>query len=155
MEKFRSVLDKVIEIFCTVIMMIMTILVSWQVFTRYVFNKPSAVTEQLTQYLFIWLVLFGSAFIFGKREHMQIIFIKDKFPVKIGMICDIFQEIIVFIFTIGVLVGGGYLSSVRQMAQTDAALQIPMGVIYIAIPLSGVFIIFYSILNIKHIITKK
>lgn len=155
MEKFRNILDKVIEIFCTVIMIVMTVLVSWQVFTRYVFNKPSAVTEQLTQYLFIWLVLFGSAFIFGKREHMQIVFIKDKLPAKLGMICDIIQEVLIFVFTFGVLIIGGYMSSVRQMVQLDAALQIPIGIIYAAIPLSGVFIVFYSILNIKHIVSKK
>lgn len=154
MEKFRNLIDKIIELFCTVIMIIMTVLVSWQVFTRYVFNKPSTVTEQLCQYLFIWLVLFGSAFIFGKREHMQIVFIKDKLPPKIGMICDVIQEVIIFIFTLGVLVVGGYQSSMRQMVQVDAALQIPVGVIYAAIPLSGVFVLFYSVLNMKKIIGK-
>lgn len=155
MEKFRSNLDKIIEIFCIIVMIMMTVLVSWQVFTRYVFNKPSAVTEQLCQYLFIWLVLFGAAFIFGKREHMQIAFVKDKFPKKIGKICDIIQEIIIFIFTMGVLVYGGYISSVRQMVQIDASLQIPIGIVYAAIPLSGVFILFYSVLNIKKIVTTK
>lgn len=155
MEKFRNIIDKMIEIFCTAIMVIMTVLVSWQVFTRYVFNKPSTVTEQLCQYLFIWLVLFGSAFIFGKREHMQIVFIKDKLPAKLGMVCDIIQEITVFIFTLGILIVGGYQSSMRQMAQVDAALQIPIGIIYAAIPLSGIFVIFYSILNVKKIIMKK
>lgn len=155
MEKFRNIIDKMIEIFCTVIMVVMTVLVSWQVFTRYVFNKPSTVTEQLCQYLFIWLVLFGSAFIFGKREHMQIVFIKDKLPAKLGMLCDIIQEVVIFIFTLGVLIVGGYQSSLRQMAQVDAALQIPIGIIYAAIPLSGIFVIFYSILNIKKIIAKK
>lgn len=155
MEKFRNIIDKMIEIFCTVIMVVMTVLVSWQVFTRYVFNKPSTVTEQLCQYLFIWLVLFGSAFIFGKREHMQIVFIKDKLPAKLGMLCDIIQEVVIFIFTLGVLIVGGYQSSLRQMAQVDAALQIPIGIIYAAIPLSGIFVIFYSILNVKKIIAKK
>ncbi|MGL5189408.1 MAG: TRAP transporter small permease [Cetobacterium sp.] len=155
MEKFRDKLDKIIEIFCIVVMIIMTILVSWQVFTRYVFNKPSAVTEQLCQYLFIWLVLFGAAFIFGKREHMQIAFVKDKFPKTIRKVCDILQEVVIFIFTLGVLVYGGYISSVRQMVQIDASLQIPIGIVYAAIPLSGVFILFYSILNIKKIVTTK
>ena len=152
METLKNGLNKIIEIFCIVLMTFMTILVTWQVITRYVFNNPSAVTEQLCQYLFIWLVLFGSAYIFGKREHMQITFIKEKLPNKLGKICDLLQEIIIFIFTLGVLVIGGYLSVVKQMVQFDAALQIPIGIVYAAIPLSGVFILFYSIYNIKKIV---
>lgn len=152
METLRNGLDKVIEIFCIVLMAVMTTLVTWQVITRYVFNNPSAVTEQLCQYLFIWLVLFGAAYIFGRREHMQITFVRDKLPQKIGVICDILQEGIIFVFTFGVLVIGGYLSVIKQMVQFDAALRIPIGVVYAAIPISGVFILFYSILNIKKII---
>ncbi|MCQ8212051.1 TRAP transporter small permease [Cetobacterium somerae] len=152
METLRNGLDKIIEIFCIVLMAVMTTLVTWQVITRYVFNNPSAVTEQLCQYLFIWLVLFGAAYIFGRREHMQITFVRDKLPQKIGIICDILQEGIIFIFTFGVLVIGGYLSVIKQMVQFDAALRIPIGVVYAAIPISGVFILFYSILNIKKII---
>lgn len=155
METLKNGLNKIIEIFCIVLMTFMTILVTWQVITRYVFNNPSAVTEQLCQYLFIWLVLFGSAYIFGKREHMQITFIKEKLPNKLGKICDLLQEIIIFIFTLGVLVIGGYLSVVKQMVQFDAALQIPIGIVYAAIPLSGVFILFYSIYNIKKIVLEK
>lgn len=152
METLRNGLDKIIEIFCIVLMAVMTTLVTWQVITRYVFNNPSAVTEQLCQYLFIWLVLFGAAYIFGRREHMQITFVRDKLPQKIGIICDILQEGIIFVFTFGVLVIGGYLSVIKQMVQFDAALRIPIGVVYAAIPISGVFILFYSILNIKKII---
>ena len=155
METLKNGLNKIIEIFCIVLMTFMTILVTWQVITRYVFNNPSAVTEQLCQYLFIWLVLFGSAYIFGKPEHMQITFIKEKLPNKLGKICDLLQEIIIFIFTLGVLVIGGYLSVVKQMVQFDAALQIPIGIVYAAIPLSGVFILFYSIYNIKKIVLEK
>ena len=155
METLRNGLDKIIEIFCIIIMAFMTVLVTWQVITRYVFNNPSAVTEQLCQYLFIWLVLFGSAYIFGKREHMQITFIKDKLPDGLKTVCDLLQEVIIFIFTFGVLVVGGYLSVVKQMVQFDAALQIPIGIVYAAIPLSGVFILFYSVINIKKIILKK
>lgn len=152
METLRNGLDKIIEIFCILLMAVMTTLVTWQVITRYVFNNPSAVTEQLCQYLFIWLVLFGAAYIFGRREHMQITFVRDKLPQKIGIICDILQEGIIFVFTFGVLVIGGYLSVIKQMVQFDAALRIPIGVVYAAIPISGVFILFYSILNIKKII---
>ncbi|NME35517.1 MULTISPECIES: TRAP transporter small permease [Fusobacterium] len=154
MEKIKNILDKIIEKFCIVIMGVMTLLVTWQVITRYFFNNPSIVTEQTSQYLFVWLVMYGSAYVFGKREHMQISFVRDLASPPIRKIIDIIQEIIITIFVITVMIYGGYFSSLRQMGQLDAALQIPMGVVYSAIPISGIFIIFYAILNITKIAKK-
>lgn len=155
MEVIRKFLDKLIQWFCIIIMGVMTMLVTWQVITRYVFNNPSVITEQTSQYLFVWLIMYGSAYVFGKREHMQISFVRDKAPKCVRKIIDIFQEIVTTIFVLGVMIYGGYFSALRQMGQIDAALQIPMGVIYSAIPISGVVIIFYAINNIKKIACSK
>lgn len=154
MKTIKNMLDRIVELFCIGIMGIMTILVTWQVFTRYVLNNPSTITEQSAQYLFVWLVLYGAAYVFGKRDHMAITFIKDKMPFKIKAAMEIVQEIVIALFALGVMVYGGYISSLKQMAQLDAALQIPIGIIYSAIPISGGFIIFYTIYNIKSIVEK-
>ena len=50
MNAVKKILDKIIEMFCIAIMGIMTVLVSWQVITRYFFNKPSVFTEATAQY---------------------------------------------------------------------------------------------------------
>ena len=154
MEKLRATLDKIIEIFSMIIMILMIILVTWQVITRYFLNKPSIVSEQLAQYLFVWLIMYVSAYVFGKREHMQITFIRDLASQKVKTIIEIIQEIMITIFVIGVMIYGGYFSSLKQITQIDAALPISIGVIYSAIPISGLFTIFYCISNIKRIIKK-
>lgn len=155
MDTIKNILDKIIEVFCIGIMGIMTLLVSWQVFTRYFFNKPSAITEQLSQYLFVWLILYGAAYVFGKRDHMKITFIRDKMENKIGLFFDLTQEIVIALFALSVMIYGGFLSTIRQMVQLDAALQIPIGVVYSAIPISGICIVFYSIHNITNIYKNK
>lgn len=86
---------------------------------------------------------------------MQISFIRDLTPKSVKKVIDTFQEIIIAIFVVGVMMYGGYFTTLRQMAQTDATLQIPMRVIYSAIPISGVMIIFYAICNIKKILSSK
>jgi TRAP-type transport system small permease protein len=143
----RKFLDKIIELFCISTLALMTVLITWQVITRYIFNKPSVVTEQSSQYLFVWLVLYGAAYVFGKKDHMHIGFVKDKMPLVVQKILDVLIEVIVGLFALSVMVYGGYLAFTAQMVQRDAALQIPMGVIYSAIPMSGLFILLYSILN--------
>ncbi len=155
MDILRKVMDKVLEVFMTATLGIMTILVTWQVITRFFLNKPSAVTEQTTQYLFVWLVIVGGAYVFGKREHMRIVFLETKINDLGKKILAIFQEAVVLVFAAGVLVYGGYTISMTQMAQVDASLQIPMGVIYFALFIGGIFTVVYSILNILDIIKNK
>ena len=155
MESIKRILDKIIEVFCIVIMAVMTLLVTWQVFTRYILNSPSAITEQLSQYLFVWLILYAAAYVFGKREHMKITFIREKISEELGIIFDVSQEIIIAIFALSIMTYGGLISTLKQMDQMDASLQIPIGVVYSAIPISGIFIVFYSIYNLINIVKKK
>lgn len=72
----KKILDRVIEWVCIFIVGLMTILITYQVVVRYVFNSPSAVSEILSRYLFVWLILFAGAYVFGLREHMEIAFLK-------------------------------------------------------------------------------
>ena len=144
----KKILDRAIEWICIFIVGLMTVLITYQVVVRYVFNSPSAVSEILSRYLFVWLILFAGAYVFGLREHMEIAFLKNKLPPKLQVIADSISEIAITTFAIGVMIVGGYSATVRQMFQLDSALQIPIGVIYSAIPISGAIIVFYSICNV-------
>ena len=65
-----------------VLLAVMTILVTFQVVVRYFFNSPTAYTESLSKYMFVWMVMYGSASVFGLREHMNIGFVRDHMPPK-------------------------------------------------------------------------
>ena len=154
MHTLKKVVDKILEIFCMSLMAFMTVLVTWQVFTRYILNNPSATSEVLAKYLFVWMVLYGTAYVFGLREHMSITFIKESFPLKIQYILELITEGVLIAFAVMVMLQGGLVSTVKQMVQLDSALQIPIGVLYSAIPISGLLIIFYSIYNIFLVVSK-
>lgn len=152
MEKMKKLFDRVLEASCIALMSVMTILVSYQVITRYIFNKPSAVSEVLARYMFVWMVLLCAAYVFGLREHMNIPFVKDKLPPRGRIVCDIIGEVIIALFGLGVMVAGGYAGAMRQVGQLDSALQISMGIIYAAIPLSGISIVFYFFYNVSKLL---
>ena len=152
MEKIKKLFDRVLEVSCIALMSVMTLLVTYQVITRYIFNRPSAVSEVLARYLFVWMVLLCAAYVFGLREHMNIPFVKDKLPLKGRLVCDLVGEIIIALFGLGVMVAGGYIGAVRQMGQLDSALQISMGIIYAAIPLSGISMVFYFFYNVTSLL---
>lgn len=141
-------INKVTEWLSVVILAIMTLLVTWQVITRFVFKSPSSITESLAKYLFVWLVLITAAYVIGKREHMAIEFFASRYSKKTQNILSIISEVVIFIFVALVLTyGGGYIA-MHAMNQTDSSLSIPMGIVYLALPVSGVLSMFYSICNI-------
>lgn len=147
MESIKNAINKLLEWICVVLLGIMTVLVTYQVMVRYLFNSPNAYTEVLSKYMFVWLILYGSAYVFGLREHMNIAVVRDNLPEKVRIVVEMIGEFIVVLFAIGVMIYGGYNQMVDQMVQLDAALQIPMGIIYSAVPISACFIVFYFIYN--------
>lgn len=141
-------MNRIVEWFCIVVFAIMVCLVTFQVFVRYVFNNPNPYTEALSQYLFVWLVLICGAYVFGSREHMNITAVTSKFSEKGQTIIAIVTEIISMLFGASVMAYGGWVKAMQQMVQTDPALGIPKGVIYLAIPVSGVLIVIYTLFNV-------
>lgn len=148
MKQIRKILDRIVETTSIFIFAVMVILVAFQVFTRYVLNNPSAFTDTLTRYLFVWLVLITATYAFGKREHMCITFVKDKLPGRQIHQINLLIEGINLLFSAAIMVYGGIRISSMQMVQLDSVLKIPMGVIYLIIPVSGLGIVIYSLCNI-------
>lgn len=144
----KKVVDKIMAWLCIAILGIMTVLVVYQVVTRKVFNAPSAYSEAISQYLFVWMIMYGSAYVFGLKEHLDISILKDKMKGATLLVVEILTNICLILFAVVVLMYGGEIIAAQQMATMDAALQIPMGIIYSAIPISGLFTTFYAVYNI-------
>jgi len=139
--------DKAMEWCCIIILGVMTVLVTYQVITRYCFNKPSAISETLSQYLFVWMIMFGSAYVFGLREHLDITVLKDRMSPSVRLAVEILTNLTLLVFAGAVMILGGLRGAMNQMGTVDAALQIPVGVIYIAVPFCGVITLFYAVYN--------
>jgi TRAP-type C4-dicarboxylate transport system permease small subunit len=154
MKRLRNVLNKTLEIICMTLLVFMVVLGTWQIITRYVLNNPSTVSESMLIYSFVWMALFGSAYVFGKRDHMTMVFFREKLASKNPkrkIALDLSSEIVVIVFSALVLVLGGVQISKLAMGQISPALGISMGYMYLALPLSGVITIVYNILNILDI----
>ena len=154
MNKLRNIINKVTEYLAVFILAFMTLLVTWQVITRFVLKSPSTITEALAKYLFVWLVLITAAYVLGKREHMAIEFFIGKLKQRTQLICNLITEVVIFAFaSIVMTYGGGYIA-LNAMTQTDAALGIPVGIVYLALPVAGVLAMFYSVCNMTDIVKK-
>lgn len=148
MSKFKNILNKFLEIVCSVLFAFITCVGTYQIVVRYVFNSPSTVSEELLTYSFTWLALLAAALVFGKKDHMRMSFIADKFDGKKAIFIGIVSELLIMLFAALVLVYGGASITKLTTTQITASLGINMSYIYMILPICGVIIVIYSILNI-------
>jgi TRAP-type C4-dicarboxylate transport system permease small subunit len=148
MKAVRSGVDWLLGSVICVLMGAMVINVLWQVFTRFVLRDPSSFTEEAARYMMIWIGLLGSAYAAGKKSHLALDLITARLQGGRKRASEILIQSVVLLFTLGVMVGGGGRLVWIQLSlgQQSAALQLKLGYVYLAVPLAGVFITFYSMI---------
>lgn len=146
----RKVVDSTIKNVLVVLMGLLVVSVVWQVFSRYILNAPSTFTDELARFLLIWVSILGAAYLSGKNGHVAITFLPDRLSPPIRQKLDIFIRVLIIAFVLCVLVIGGGMLVYYTFAylQLTPTLQIPMGVVYLIGPISGLLIIYYKVSDI-------
>jgi len=155
MNTIKNVLDRVLMWAVVGLFAALVVDVAWQVFARQVLDQPSGWSEELAKYLFIWLGLFGSALVFGERGHIAVDFAIKKLPVKIQTVISVVIQLSILTFTGLVLVWGGYLVVSLAWAQNLTGLPVNVGPLYLALPIAGVLIAFYTIYHLVKLLSGK
>ena len=155
MRHVKKSIDRVIEFLTCALFIIMIAVASWQVLSRFILKNPSTFTEELLRYSLIWLAMLATAYVVGRSEHIAITYLRDRLDEKSGSKLDIVIQGFFLLFSAIIMVYGGAKAVSLTMAQISPALHLPMGYVYLALPLSGVFILFYSTVNIINIINRK
>lgn len=147
MNKLLQLLDRVLAVFCVSLSSFLVFCVVWQVFSRYVLNSPSTMTDEMARFLFIWVGLMGAAYTLGKKRHLAIDLLSIKLenkPAKLAVL-NILITVISLCFAAIVMVygGGGLMMKTISTGQVSPALGVQMGFVYAAIPLSGIIMAIY------------
>lgn len=152
MLKTRKVLNTSLDVLAGGSLLVMVLLTVWQVFTRYILKNPSSWSEELVSYMFAWSSLFGAAIVSGEREHMNILALVEKFSHGKQVLFGIVSEVVALIFALAILVFGGVQIANLAMGQMTSSLGVPIGIFYVVLPVAGILIVLYSILNIVDIL---
>ena len=143
-------ITKVLEIFLIILMSVIVIDVTWQVFTRFILQDPSSFTEELAGFLLIWIGLLGASYAVYTKAHLGIDILARKMDFASRRMLDIVIYTIVTLFSFFILVLGGLrlVNITFTLKQISPAMGLPMGYVYIVLPLTGMLIIYYSVVMI-------
>lgn len=150
MKKIINLANQLIEGLLAAVMLVMSLIVLWQVFTRFVLNSPSVWSEEVARCLMVWMAVLGGAIGVKYGVHIGLVFIVEKLPsyrLRKGVelagtfLCLIFGWII-FYYGLGLVENG--------VGQRLMTVNIPMPYVYSIVPISGVvFMVNFGIIAVK------
>lgn len=146
-DRLKNAVDRVIAAFSVAVMIALVICVVWQVFSRYVLNQPSTLTDELARFLMIWVGLLGAAYTVGAQRHLSIDLLAMSLNKRKQAVLSLLINLLICGFAGSVIVTGGIklINKTLATSQVSAAMQIPMGYVYIILPLSGAIMMFYTL----------
>ena len=153
----KNKIDVILKWLLVFIMAAMTLNVLWQVFSRFILQDPSSITEELARYMLIWIGMLGAAYVAGQKMHLAIDLLSTKLTGSKKSYLEIIIQLFIFLFSFFVMVIGGIrlVQITLSLNQISAGLQIPLGYVYSVVPISGALMMFYSVTFIIEEIKKK
>lgn len=144
------------EVTASVALFFMASIIIVQVFMRYVVQHSLAWPEELARYFFIYSVYIGSSYAALGRRHLEVTIIRTVFSEKVGKIFTVVAYIITGLFCcLMVFWGIKMVNFVILTNQVTPALQIPMYIPFICIPLGFALMFLRTIFVIWELIYSK
>ncbi|GAB3597098.1 2,3-diketo-L-gulonate TRAP transporter small permease protein YiaM [Corynebacterium faecale] len=153
MITMKAVLTRFLGVVSVILFAILVCVTVWQVFTRQVLNDSSTWSEELSKILFVWLAFSGAAFLFGERGHIAVDFLARKLPVATQRILQMVVQVIIMVFAVLAMIWGGYLAASIAWNQQMTALPLTLGWVYVVIPIAGVFIAIFAVVDLISVAT--
>jgi TRAP-type C4-dicarboxylate transport system permease small subunit len=148
LRSIKKILDSSLELLVMVVVAVLVADVLWQVFTRFVLKDPSTWTEELAIFMLIWVSLLGAAVALNRGAHLGIDYFVGKLSPRKRLYTEIFVFLCISAFSLTVMVIGGIdlVSSTFKLEQLSPALGVRVGYVYLAVPISGFFLVLYSVI---------
>lgn len=136
--KFTDVLGFVIEKLVAIGTGLMLIVVSCNVFARYILKIGLTWAEEFSLLLFVWVVFLGSYLALRKKSHLALTFMIKKLSPRATLISKIIILSLVALFLLALLIGGiEFVSKVVGMNQKTPLLGISAAWAYASLPASA------------------
>jgi TRAP-type C4-dicarboxylate transport system permease small subunit len=136
-------IDRLVRRIVILFMLVMTVAVSLQIVFRYVFNAPLGWTEEVARFSFVWVSFFGASALMRVREHINVNVFVERFPSRLRAVCIFLADLLALICIYFFVVGGISLTT-NEWRQLAPATEIPMGWVYLAIPISAMLMAIWA-----------
>ncbi|UYF98668.1 MULTISPECIES: TRAP transporter small permease [unclassified Halomonas] len=141
----NRLLSKLITVLTSAMLAVMVLVAIWQVVSRYVLNDPSTFSQEFLRYSLIWITMIGGALAFHTKKHIAVEMLVNRFSARSQKMVRYLVLVLLILFSALVMIYGGIWLVSLTMSQQTVSLGIPMGYIYLSLPVSGVLVFWFCI----------
>ena len=145
---FRRAMDA-LYLLCVVVGCIALVLISaiipWAVFTRYVLNSAASWPEPLAVLLTIVLTFIGAAAAYWLNLHMNVSYFADQLPAGYRRLLDLLVQLLMALIAVFMIIWGALLVEVTWHNTIADFPFLSVGVTYLPIPIGGVLLLLFII----------
>lgn len=125
-------------------LLIMLVVVLYQVFMRYVLNRPPIWSDELARYLYIWMVFLGAALVSRRRAHVGMEYLPDRLPPRARRTLLLLHEGAIVVFLVAALISGlGFYDFYHRIP--SPAMQLPSGYLVGILPVACVLMLVHHV----------
>jgi TRAP-type C4-dicarboxylate transport system permease small subunit len=149
MQAIGKLVDVALRTLLVLLVIMLVVSVAWQVLSRYLLADPASWTEELARFLLIWIGMLGASYAFRQKAHLGLELLPGKLEGTAAAALRYFTLLVIAAFATTVLIaGGGNLVSLTwELRQYSAVLGMPIAWVYSVVPLTGVIIVFYCVVQ--------
>lgn len=148
-------IGNIINEFCKVVLgiqiFIMTSVIVIQVFLRLFTNNILYWADELSRYLFIWIAMLGSSVASRSLLHIGVDILTDALKGKSKKLIQIISYICLFVVLTIIIISGAQ-QTLKQINQKAITMPFSMAWIFISIPVLGVLMMYYSLIQFLELI---
>ena len=128
-----------------VALVLISVIVPWGVFTRYVLNSASSWPEAMAILLSIVLTFFGAAASYRLGLHMRVSFVRDHMPAPMARVADFLAECLMLAVGLFMTFNGISLCQTTWHQSIAEFPALSVGFTYLPIPIGGICLILFVI----------
>ena len=134
LNRLSDFLDALCKKIGGVLLAAMVFLIVIQVVARYVAGSSLSWSEEISRYLFIWVVMFGTVIGVHDGSHVAVEFLLKRLPATLYRLATIGYTLCLCVLAVVMSVYGSIIAS-DVYRQLSPATRVPMTYVYAAVPI--------------------
>ncbi|HSO18132.1 MAG TPA: TRAP transporter small permease [Desulfosarcina sp.] len=139
-----DIMDRCINWFLALLMAGMVVIISAQVWYRFILNDPLSWSEEAGRYLFVWISFMGAAAGVRYQVHLGIDLMDKILSTQAYRLVVVLVNLIIQVFLIMIIYWGFKILGIIQF-QESPSMHISMRYPYMAVPVGGIFMLINSL----------
>lgn len=129
MRKAGKALSSLLNFSIAGTLALMSLLVFLNVILRYVFNSGITWSEELSRFLFVWMVFLGAIAALKDNMHLAVTILLDRLPAKAKKFCLVLSHLLI-LFVLCLLLDGSWKMTVLNLDSKAPATGLPLAFVY-------------------------